>query len=183
MLDAFKRGDEILGKTTASSPDGRLSLYFGIAGLCLGWLLVSPQGRRWIESWKHRRRAAGSHRSRSKDFSDWTERRLSGASVLVAFLVGGAINLPSPVYLLALGKIATGAHGPAGEAGLVLLFNAIMFGLVELPLLGYLLRPRETAARVAAFSTWLNANGIRVVGFVVVLFSVSLILQGLGAAI
>ena len=117
------------------------------------------------------------------DFSDWTERRLSGASVLVAFLVGGAINLPSPVYLLALGKIATGAHGPAGEAGLVLLFNAIMFGLVELPLLGYLLRPRETAARVAAFSTWLNANGIRVVGFVVVLFSVSLILQGLGAAI
>ena len=97
-------------------------------------------------------------------------------------MVGAAINLPGPFYLLALGDIATGDYSTAEQIGLVVLFNAIMFLLVEVPLVGYLVRPEQTAERVASFSSWLNANGLRVMGWLVGVVGVGLIVQGLAAA-
>ena len=97
-------------------------------------------------------------------------------------VVGAAINLPGPFYLLALGDIATGNHGTAEQLGLIVLFNAIMFVLVEVPLVGYLVRPEATAERVASFATWLNANGLRVMGWLVGAVGIGLIVQGLAAA-
>ena len=96
--------------------------------------------------------------------------------------VGAAINLPGPFYLLALGDIASGPYSTAEQLGLVLLFNAIMFLLVEVPLVGYLVQPEETAGRVASFSTWLNANGLRVMGWLVGAVGAGLIVQGIAAA-
>lgn len=63
-----------------------------------------------------------------------------------------------------------------------MLFNAIMFLLLEVPLVGYLLRPEQTAERVAALATWLNANGLRVIGWLVGAVGVSLVVQGVVAA-
>ena len=56
--------------------------------------------------------------------------------------VGAAINLPGPFYLLALGDIASGGYSTPRRS-LIVLFNAIMFLLVEVPLVGYLLRPEK----------------------------------------
>ena len=97
-------------------------------------------------------------------------------------MVGAAINLPGPFYLLALGDIASGGYSTAEQLGLIVLFNAIMFLLVEVPLVGYLVRPEETAERVAGFATWLNANGLRVMGWLVGAVGVGLIVQGIAAA-
>ena len=58
-------------------------------------------------------------------------------------MVGAAINLPGPFYLLALGDIATGGYSTAEQLGLIVLFNAIMFLLVEVPLTGYLVQPER----------------------------------------
>jgi hypothetical protein len=41
------------------------------------------------------------------------------------------INLPGPFYVLALGKIAHGSYSTVQQVGLILLFNAIMFLLLE----------------------------------------------------
>jgi hypothetical protein len=49
----------------------------------------------------------------------------------VALLIGAVINLPGPFYLLALGKIARGDYSTVGQVGLILLFIAIMFLLLE----------------------------------------------------
>jgi Sap, sulfolipid-1-addressing protein len=100
----------------------------------------------------------------------------------VALLVGAGINLPGPFYLLALGDIATGNYSTAGQLRLIILFNAIMFLLVEVPLVGYLARPDATAERVASFATWLNANGLRVMGWLVGAVGLGLIAEGLAAA-
>ena len=62
------------------------------------------------------------------------------------------------------------------------MFNAIMFVLVEVPLVGYLVQPETTAERVASFATWLNANGLRVMGWLVGTVGIGLIVQGLAAA-
>ena len=100
----------------------------------------------------------------------------------MAFAIGAAINLPGPFYVLALGEIATGDYTRRAEFGLILLFNAIMFALLEVPLAGYLLRPERTAEHVAELAIWLNRNGLRVMGALVALVGASLVVQGLAAA-
>jgi hypothetical protein len=100
----------------------------------------------------------------------------------VAFVVGAAINLPGPFYVLALGEIANGAYDHLASLGLILLFNAIMFTLLEVPLVGYLVRPARTAAQVGRLSIWLNANGLRIMGALIGLVGVSLVVQGIAAA-
>ena len=62
---------------------------------------------------------------------------------------------------------------------LILLFNAIMFLLLEVPLVGYLVQPEATAVRGAAVSRWLNANGLRITGWLVGVFGASLLGQGI----
>lgn len=91
------------------------------------------------------------------------------------------IHLPGPFYLLALGKIAQGSYSVLQQVALILLFNAIMFLLLEVPLVGYLVRPETTAMRVGAMSRWLNANGLRITGWLVGLFGASLLAQGAAA--
>jgi hypothetical protein len=101
---------------------------------------------------------------------------------VVACAIGAAINLPGPFYVLALGEIAKGDYSRGAELGLILLFNAIMFLLLEVPLAGYLVRPDRTAEQVAKLGRWLNSNGLRVMGGLIALVGVSLVVQGLAAA-
>lgn len=152
----------------------------GVVGLLFAWLLSSHRGRRVIDAWRarHPRRNA----SKPKRGPSWVETRLSGASVRIAFLVGAAINLPGPFYLLAPGDIATG-HGTAEQLALILLFNAIMFLLLEIPLIGYLFDPDWTARAVAVSGVWLNANGLRILGALMGVFSVSPVIQGITAVV
>ena len=56
-----------------------------------------------------------------------------------------------------------------------------MFLLLEVRLVGYLVRPEATAERVTATSRWLNANGLRITGWLVCLFGASLLGQGIAA--
>jgi Sap-like sulfolipid-1-addressing protein len=176
VLNAFKRGDSIVGNSP-SSPDPGTSIVTGLLALVLAWLMVSDRGRALLSRWRSR------HPRRSEtERPSWAERRLDRANVAMAFGVGAAINLPGPFYLLALGDVATGGYTRGAEIGLILLFNAIMFALIEVPLAGYLLWPAGTAALVRRLAGWLNGNGLRVMGALVGLVGVSLIVQGLAAA-
>ena len=178
VLDAFKRGDSVLGNSS-SSPNPGTSIVTGLLALLLGWLRATGRGRTLLNRWRsrHPRR-----RERKKKGPSWAERRLDQANVAAAFAVGAAINLPGPFYVLALGEIATGDYSRPAELGLILVFNAIMFTLIEVPLAGYLLRPERTAEQVRELAIWLNRNGLRVMGALVALVGVSLVVQGLAAA-
>ena len=126
-----------------------------------------------LREWRGRR-----HPRHEKSGPSWIERRLDKASPLAAFVLGAVINLPGPLYLLGLGRIATGGYGIVAQILLVLLFNAVMFLLLEVPLVGYVLWPEATRVKVSAFGRWLNANGLRVMGALVGLFGASFMLQG-----
>jgi Sap-like sulfolipid-1-addressing protein len=179
VLDAFKRGDSIVGNSS-SSPNPGTSIVTGLLALLLGWLMASGRGRALLNRWRSRHPG---RRERKKAGPSWAERRLDHANVAVAFAIGAAINLPGPFYVLALGEIATGDYSRPAELGLILLFNAIMFALLEVPLAGYLLRPERTAQRVGELALWLNRNGLRVMGALVALVGVSLVVQGLAAVV
>ena len=92
-----------------------------------------------------------------------------------------AIDLPGPFYILALGEISRGHYTRVEQIALVLLFNAIMFILIEVPLVGYVVNPAATQARVGALSRWLNANGLRITGGLVGLFGAGMLAQGIHA--
>jgi hypothetical protein len=177
VLNAFIRGDSVVGNSS-SSPNPGTSIVTGVLALVLGWLMVSDRGRALLNRWRRRH----PRRREKKDGPSWAERRLDQANVAVALAVGAAINLPGPFYVLALGEIASGDYGRSAEFGLILLFNAIMFLLIEIPLVGYLLRPAQTAEQVGDLAIWLNRNGLRVMGALVALVGLSLVVQGVAAA-
>lgn len=178
VLALFNRDSAVLGNTR-SNPNPITSIVAGVASLLLAWLLVSGRGRAWLDRWRgrHPRRHA-----RTDDRPSWAERHLDRANAAVAFAVGGAINLPGPFYLLALGDLASGPYSTLEAVGLILLFNAIMFALLEVPLVGYVVRPERTAERVARLAGWLNANGLRVTGWLIGAVGLSLVAQGIAAA-
>src|SRR5690349_11371835 len=157
VLEAFKRGDSVAGNSS-SSPNPGTSIVTGLLALGLGWLMASRRGRALVSGWRSRH---PHRRERRKEGPSWAERRLDRANVAVAFAIGAAINLPGPFYVIALGEIAKGDYSRSAELGLILLFNAIMFALLEVPLAGYLVRPERTAEQVARLGRWLNSNGLR----------------------
>ncbi len=180
VLAVFANGNAVLG-STRSAPHPATSIVAGVGALLGAWLMASARGEailaRWRTSHSHRRKP----KQKEKNGESWTERTLGRASWRAAFLVGAIINLPGPFYLLALGDIARGSYSTVVQVALILLFNAIMFLLLEVPLVGYLVRPETTAERVATMSHWLNANGLRITGWLVGLAGASLIGQGVAA--
>jgi hypothetical protein len=178
VLSLFDNGNSAVGSTSSSSSPGE-SIVAGVLALGLSWLMASRRGKVMLGAWRSR------HPRKKKQQDDgpsWAERSLGRANAAAAFAVGAAINLPGPFYLLALGDIATGDYTGTQEIGLILLFNVIMFALLEVPLVGYLVRPEGTAQRVEKLSIWLNANGLRVMGWLVGAVGVSLVVQGISAA-
>jgi Sap, sulfolipid-1-addressing protein len=178
VLTVFANGDTVLG-STSSTPHPTTSILAGAFALLGAWAMVSARGHAMLARW----RSGHTHHRKPKraNGQSWAERTLGRASWRAAFLVGAIINLPGPFYLLALGDIARGKYSTVVQVALILLFNAIMFLLLEVPLVGYLVRPATTAERVAAMSRWLNANGLRITGWLVGLAGVSLLVQGVAA--
>ena len=178
LLATFNDHGAVLGNT-ASHPSPGTSIVAGLVALLFAWLMASGRGRALLGRWRSRH---PSRRSQSDDGLSLAERHLAGASTKVAFAVGAAINLPGPFYVLALGEIARGGYSSVEAFGLILLFNAIMFTLLEVPLVGYIVRPARTAELVAAVAAWLNANGLRVMGWLVGAIGSGFIAQGITAA-
>jgi hypothetical protein len=179
VLSVFKSGDSAVG-STSSAPSPGESIVAGALALGLAWLMASRRGKVMLGAWRSRH--PPKKQKKHDDGPSWAERQLGRANAAAAFAVGAAIHLPGPFYLLALGDIATGGYSDPQEIGLILLFNAIMFTLLEVPLIGYLVRPERTAQMVAKLSIWLNANGLRVMGWLVGAVGISLVVQGIAAA-
>ena len=178
VLAIFNSGNTALGSST-TDPHPGFSIVAGVGALALAWIMASPRGKAWLDAMREKR--AARKPPKEQQGPSWAERHLDDASAKVAFVVGAAINLPGPFYLLALGDISSGSYSTLQEAGLIVLFNAIMFLLLEVPLVGYLVSPDTTAERVSALSRWLNANGLRVMGVLVGIVGLSLIVQGIAA--
>jgi hypothetical protein len=178
VLAVFDDGDAVLG-STRSAPHPATSIVAGVVALLGAWLMASARGSAILARW----RGHHGHRAKPKqaDRQSWAERTLGRASWRVAFVVGAVINLPGPFYLLALGDIARGGYSTGEQAALILLFNAIMFVLLEVPLVGYLVWPETTAKRVTAMSRWLNVNGLRITGWLVGVAGTGVLVQGIAA--
>ncbi|MGE2833193.1 GAP family protein [Mycobacterium sp. SMC-4] len=107
-------------------------------------------------------------------------RLLEGRSLWTAGLAGLGIALPSVDYLAALALIVASGAATVVQLGALLLFNAVAFALIEIPLLCYLVAPDRTRATLAALYAWLRAQGRR--GVAVLLAAVGAMLLGVGVS-
>jgi uncharacterized protein YjeT (DUF2065 family) len=177
ILALLKNGHSVVG-STKSAPAPGVSIVMGVLALLFAWLMVSTRGQAVLDRWGGRRR----RKPKADTGPSWAEQRLGGASWKVALLIGAIINLPGPFYLLALGKIAKAGYSTPHAVALILLFNLIMFWLLEGPLGGYLFSPEKTAKWVASLSQTISNNGLRIAGSFVGVVGVGLIVQGIAAA-
>lgn len=112
----------------------------------------------------------------------WSQRLLTRGSAPVVFFAALFVNVPGAAYLIALKDIAAGHHSTTQDVLLILLFNAIMFLLAEIPLAGLLIAPERTGELVARMNTWLGDHGRQLAVGVCATLGLFLIVRGLAHA-
>jgi Sap-like sulfolipid-1-addressing protein len=86
------------------------------------------------------------------------QQALSSGSPRVTFAVGVVLTLPGASYLAALTAIDKLDYGTAETVLLVLMVNAIMLALLELPLIGFFVAPERTTVAVDRTKDWFSRN-------------------------
>jgi Sap-like sulfolipid-1-addressing protein len=130
---------------------------------------------------RDKRRRARSERKRAAKADQAPPRwkqALSGGSARTTFVVGALLTLPGASYLAGLSLIAKQNASTSGTVLMVLGFNLVMLTLLELPLLGYAIRPEWTADTVDRFSAWLSRSGGRVALVGAAVIGIALIIRG-----
>lgn len=85
-------------------------------------------------------------------------RLMSTQSPWVAGVAGLGIALPSIDYLAALAVILASEAPATHQIGALVMFNAVAFAMVEVPLIAYLFAPEKTRAAMARLNGWFAAN-------------------------
>lgn len=83
----------------------------------------------------------------------------SKGSARDTFVVGVLLSFPGASYIAAMTVLHKQHTGTAVTLIVVLASNLIMLTLLELPPLGYAVRPEWTASAVRRFSSWLTRLG------------------------
>lgn len=109
-----------------------------------------------------------------------TRRLLNGRSLWVAAVTGLGIALPSVDYLAALAVILASGAPVMTQLGALLMFNAVAFSLVEIPMLAYLLAPTATRIALTALQDWIRSR--RRIEVAALLAAVGLVLVAVGSA-
>jgi hypothetical protein len=115
----------------------------------------------------------------SGPFATRTRQLLNGRSLWTAGAAGIGIALPSVDYLAALALIVASGAAAATQVGALLLFHLVAFGLVEIPLISYLVAPDRTRAALSALHDWLRTEGHRKVAALMAVVGLVLVAAGL----
>lgn len=117
-------------------------------------------------------------KGRDRTPPQWIQRMLDGQSLWVAGAAGLGIALPSIDYLAVLAIIAAADLAPTARLGALLIFNAVAFVLVEIPLLAYLAAPQRTQVAMTNLHNWIRARHRREVAGLLAAVGVVLLTVG-----
>jgi hypothetical protein len=110
-------------------------------------------------------------------------RLLGRGSPRIAFVVGVLLSFPGVSYLAGLSHIDKLEAGVAPTVLLVIGFCLMQQLLLEVPLVGYILRPEGTQRAVDGFRAWLGRNGRRAGIWVAVVLGVLLVIRGIAGLV
>lgn len=158
-----------LGSDSRSSLSAGLYLGVGILALYFANRLLHPPRPK-----KPEEKEAG---------PSMTDRVLGRESSWLVLLLGIIVNMPGLWYLMGLKDIALSGYSDAEKVILVVAFNLVMFSFIELPLLGYVVDPEWTHAKVDAFNAALHRHGRHAVGYIALALGLYMIGRGIFVAL
>ena len=126
-----------------------VSIVLGSLSLLVAWGIATGAINRGLH--KHRRAKPEPAAPRKPSMAD---RALSRGSITMAFAAGLVLNLPGVWYLDALTEIAKAMPSTASALLQLVVFNVIMFALVEVPIVAYAVNPQGAASLVERASEW-----------------------------
>ena len=174
---ALIKGSGVVGAGSSHSISPTIDTIAGLLSLALAYLLATGRPLPFADRRARRKSAKATAGAEPKD--PWSKRMLERDSLAVAFGLGILIDLPSVWYLAALKDIAEAGHSTGADIALVLLFNAIMFVLVEVPLAFYLLAPERAAAAAARFDEWSRSHMRQIGATVATVIGTYLLINGI----
>ena len=98
-----------------------------------------------------------------------------------AFVLGLAMFLPSPMYLLGVKDIAESGDSTSSNVLAVLICAVAVMLFVEIPLIAMFIRPDGVSAAIGGFHNWLTRNGWRLTAILATLAGIYAIVQGIEA--
>ena len=175
VLIVFTLNNSSAVSTTKRTLSPIEDLVIGALFLLLAYVLGSARGHA-LSEWRRERKEA---KRAGKEVKDPLPQRMLGrGSARIAFVVGAALTLPGVSYLTALHRLDLENLSAPLNVLAVIAFNLIMLLLLEVPLIGYALRPERTQAAVERFKDWLALRGRTTAAYVLAALGGLLILRG-----
>ena len=175
LLIVFSLNGSSSGTSTAKhTVNPIVDIVFGVLILVITFVVATGRDTR-RRARSERKRAAKADQAPPR----W-KQALSGGSARTTFVVGALLTLPGASYLAGLSEIAKENLATTETVLAVIAFNLIMLLLLEVPLIGYSVRPEGTAVAVNRFSAWLSRSGGRIARVLALVISVALIGRGVG---
>lgn len=162
---------EVVSKSNSSNKP-IVDIVVGSVSLLVGWGIWSGNIRRMRRK-RTRSEAEGKHRS------SLTSRALARGSITMAFIAGLVLNLPGVWYLDALAGIAKAKPSHAAALSQILVFNLIMFALVEIPVVAYLVNPNRAGAFATNLSDWVHTHSKTIVSVLATAVGLWLLTKGI----
>jgi hypothetical protein len=103
---------------------------------------------------------------------------INNSSLWTAGFAGLLMALPSVDYLAVLAIIAASKAAVAAQFGALVVFNAVAFSFVEIPLCCYLVAPDRTRATLVAVHDWLRSRRHRDVAILLAVVGCLLLIAG-----
>jgi hypothetical protein len=181
-----------VGKSSSIPPAGEIAV--GAVALLVAVLVATGITARIRDSAKARRAldhgiempsiaGAGPHSIDSVPGFDDLPRHLQDAlrseSPWIAWVAGVAVGMPTSYYLAAIAAILNAGVGSGGQVSALLVFNVIAFAAAEIPLVGFLIAPDSTRARVDQVYRWISAHQRLIITALAAIAGTYLILIGL----
>ncbi|HEY6550660.1 MAG TPA: GAP family protein, partial [Solirubrobacterales bacterium] len=132
---------------------------------------------------REKRRIAKQSKNGGEEKEPLPMRLLGRGSPRIAFVVGLLLSFPGVSYLAGLSHIDKLGAAAAPTALLVIGFCLIQQLLLEVPLVGYILKPESTQGAVDRFRAWLARNGRQAGIIVAAVLGALLIIRGIAGLV
>jgi Sap, sulfolipid-1-addressing protein len=172
LILVFALPSSSASSTAKHSVNPVLNIALGALLLLLVVAVATGHDRR-RRAWSERRREAAKDKAPPR----W-RRQLSKGTARDTFVVGVLLSFPGASYIAGMTVLHKQHLATPLTVIAVLGFNVIMLMILEIPLLGYAIRPEGTRAAVARVSSWLTRRGGRAALIAGAVIALLLILRG-----
>ncbi len=164
------------GRTRMPSAPG-VDIVLGVLALVIGAVLRRTHRRR---ERNRSRRDAAAKSSRTKD----RLRGLVENGGPLAF-AGGVVGscVPGPLVIIAMANIAQLGYSTIGTLIVILVFFAIVFAFIELPIGGFVVAPERTKATTVVVKAWLDRNLLLLAAWALTVVGAVEVVRGVVAAV